>query len=127
MTWTIGFDDALRLIRIVYSATLNPEDIEASAAEALSLARKHECRNILADCQELLNTNSMSTVHLLADRIAAMKSSSAVREALVLPAHPIAQEAVRFWENACRSRGLDVRTFADMPAAIEWLSAPHPA
>lgn len=122
MTWTIEYDDARRVIVIVYSATLTPEDIEASAVEALSLAGRHACRRILADCRTLLNTNSMSTVYLLADRIAAMKASTSVREALVLPQNPLAREAVLFWEKACCNRGLDVRSFADPDEAIRWLS-----
>ena len=82
------------------------------------LAQKHKRSRVLTDCSLLKGGHSVVDLFQEINHIYDQLVGTPFREAIVLPADPTAAELVRFWETACKNRGLNVEIFLTRQAAI---------
>ena len=54
------------------------------------------------------------TLHFPSSRVA-------LKEEVLLPKFPESVEHVKFWEDTCSNRGLNVRIFDNRQHALDWL------
>lgn len=123
MPWQVRFDAAARLIRVEYVGDITPGELSAAIRETVRTALQQDCARVLTDCTQMLDGHSAFDLYAALDGIGASGLAGRYREAVLLPAAPRAIENVRFWETACRNRGIDVRAFDDRDAALAWVTA----
>lgn len=109
------------LIEAVYQGALTANELGTAANDIVALIRKHDIHLVLADCTALEGGHTVIDLCALADWLAANHSDLFIKEAVVLPALPQADDHARFWETACRNRGIVVRVFSDRDSALEGL------
>lgn len=123
MTWQVRFDAATRLIRVEYVGNITPAELSAAIRETVRIALQHNTARVLTDCTRMLDGHSAFDLYAALDGIGTSGLASRYHEAVLLPAAPEAIENVRFWETACRNRGIDVCAFEDRDAALAWITA----
>jgi hypothetical protein len=119
---TQAHDDP-RYVEIRYTGDLTSAEMRTSARVIMDLADSHGTHRVLADCAGLAGGHSIIDLHDVAEWLAADPKRALVREAVVLPDAPGANEKVAFWEMACENRGLQVRAFTTHSDALTWLCA----
>ncbi|MEI8290920.1 MAG: hypothetical protein WCH99_15760 [Verrucomicrobiota bacterium] len=121
MGFHIKITDGMPIVETSYLGNLSAAELAEAIAGSLALAKKHRLHHFLGDCQELLGGHSVLDLFSKLEQIIQEADFLSVKEALILPTCPEAAENVRFWETACRNRGMDVQTFVDRESAVKWL------
>jgi hypothetical protein len=121
MPWSVSFLADVDAVLTVYSGVVPGESLQAAVEATLALARRHRCWRFLGDLSSLEGGHSVVDLYDLARMAEAARLDGGFREAIVLPALPAATTEARFWETACRNRGLDVRVFPTVAEAKRWL------
>ena len=110
-----------RCVELVYAGRVGMDELQSAFDEALALASQLPRPLLLADCTGLTENPPLAGLYFLADRLAALPMERRVREAVLLPVRAGPGDSVSFWETACTNRGLEVKVFAERPAALDWL------
>ena len=118
----VTFREDLACVHIRYFDHLTlPQLLDALQQVALTL-QEHRVTRLFADCLELRAGPSLSEMY---EAVSALRDTredaTSVKQAILLPSHPDASEAVRFWETLGINRGMWVQTFTTREAAMEWL------
>jgi hypothetical protein len=124
MPWNATLHPEMPIIIASYSGTvLAPELIDAFNA-IVKLANQHKIYNVLGDCTELAaGGHSLVDLYFLASVLEANAIARQLKEAVLLPILPDSVSNVRYWEDTCRARGLNIRLFDDQESAVSWLLA----
>ena len=109
------------IIETSYRGVVSPESLMLLVRETIMTSRASGVTRLLADCTELAGGHSVVDLYAMVETFLANDPDGAAREAVLLPKGHEAFENVRFWENACRNRGLCVRLFEDRGQAVAWL------
>ncbi|MBK6900654.1 MAG: hypothetical protein IPH09_15845 [bacterium] len=109
------------IVETRYCGAVSPESLALLVRETIMICRAKGVTRLLADCSELEGGHSVVDLYATVETFLANDPGGTVREAVLLPMGHAAFEAVRFWENACRNRGLCVQLFDDRERAIAWL------
>ena len=109
------------VVETAYFGKLTALELAEAIAGSMALAKKHKLHCFLGDCSELLGGHSVLDLFSKLEQIIHEADFLSMKEALILPTCVEAAENVRFWETACRNRGMNVQTFADRAGAVEWL------
>ncbi len=123
MPWELSVHTDLRVVVVRFVRKVPPEELLAALDATLAAMQSHGTRACLGDCSELEGGHSIVDLYGLVEIIAA-RWSGTLKEAVLMPQLVARREDVRFWENACVNRGLNVRVFADRDSAIAWLCDP---
>jgi hypothetical protein len=75
----------------------------------------------LGDGTELEPSSTVVDIYEMVMIIDRVLVDRGAREAMIAPRDPEAAAQVRFFETACRNRGLAVRVFDDRDEALRWL------
>ncbi len=121
MPWTARLNADARIVETTYSGALTRDDLTAAALGTLEVARNHDAWLLLGDCTRLSGGHSIADLYFLAESVATSGVASRLKEALLLPALPVAAEDVQFWETTCSNRGLRVKVFSERDLAMKWL------
>ena len=118
----VTFREDLACVHIRYFDHLTlPQLLDALQQVAVTLHEQRVTR-LFADCLELRSGPSLSEMYEAVSGLRETREdATTVKQAILLPSHPEASEAVRFWETLGINRGMWVQTFTTREAAIEWL------
>lgn len=108
-------------IETVYAGALTADELHAAVQETLRLAQEHRTHLLLGDCTALIQANLFADLYQMAERLAFDPLVALSREAMIMPAHPVARESVLFWQSTCYNHGLLVEVFDDRASALHWL------
>jgi hypothetical protein len=113
------------VVETVYAGALSTVEFKEAVAATADTAAECLCTRFLSDCRELEAGEESPTLDIwaLAEFLAQLPPGTLEREALLLPAAAAAGEDIRFYETACRNRGLDVRVFSERDEALAWLAS----
>lgn len=106
---------------------LSIAELRSLATQVMSLANATGYRRALADCRNYLGGTGLGEVYFLTDDVTRRPISERGAEALISPSDALAAADVEFYASAARTRGSDVRIFAEREAAIQWLLQRGPA
>ena len=109
------------MIETSYIGNLTAAELAEAVAGSVALAKKHKIDHFLGDCSELLGGHSVLDLFSKLEQIINESDFLSLKEALILPTCLEAAEKFRFWETACRNRGMNVQTFVDRRSAVKWL------
>jgi hypothetical protein len=110
------------VISAVYEGEVGPAEGPGALAASVELTQRHGCRRLLSDCSGLEIQVTLFDVLSVVDLILTGPTGHMTREAVVLPLDDSVADRVRFYETACRNRGLNVRVFPDRESALAWLT-----
>ena len=108
-------------VELVFAGSVLRHDMEMAAIRALEACERAATSRLLCDCTELAGGHSVGELYFVAERLSAMPMAVAVREAVVLPALPVARPDAHFWETTANNRGMQVQVFPDRQSALDWL------
>jgi hypothetical protein len=111
------------VVETIWSGQVSPGDIDEGVTATGILAAEKLSNRFLADLREQAPGGSALDIFSLAEFLCSLPPGTIEREAVLAPRTPAAAEEIRFFETACRNRGLDVRMFDDRDEALEWLRA----
>ena len=120
MNWQTSYQPESKVVELTYTGMITKTELTASAQAALNLALKHGTNRVLTDCTKLHGGHSLSDLYFLSDWLISVKAYR-MREAVVLPTEAAFYELVQFWQTTCINRGLRVRVFDKLDAALDWL------
>ena len=111
------------MIELTYTGMVTPAELSATIKDSMALMQARGITRIFTDCTGL--EGGHSAFHLFDDMLKIVGDIQALglKEAILLSAQPAVAANVRFWETAGQNRGLNIRTFSDRTAALEWLLA----
>jgi hypothetical protein len=121
MSWHTAFNAELKIIESTYSGVVTAEDLGQAVRSAITIGLKEKVGRCLTDCSRMEGGHSLFDLFAQIDTLQGNTLEMAIREALIMPVAAESVERVRFWEDACRNRGLDVRIFREREAALAWL------
>ena len=116
MPFTADLKTGYVLVR--HEGEVTPEEAEAASAEALRLTRLHKLSRVIVDMRDVTNEADPEDLRSVMET-----------NAKVTPPRPHAAIIVRedqytgfrFIENFAVSRGMPIRVFVDLDAALSWL------
>ncbi len=121
MPWDLSVHTDSRFVVVRFVGNVPPAELRAALDATIVAMQSCGTEACLGDCSELQGGHSIVDLYGLVEVLAA-RWSGPLEEAVLMPQRAEGQEDVRFWENACVNRGLNVRVFADRASAVAWLS-----
>jgi hypothetical protein len=126
MAWDIKASEKTGWIEVRYRGRVSSAELSAGCAETLRLAQETKRTRILADCSALEGGHSVVDLYTLAEGLAKSGTGRLLKEAVVLPRDPVAEQNVRFWQTTAQNHGLRVAVFPDRAGALAWLEGDNP-
>ena len=123
MPYHITILEAPPALELQYIGRLAAAELAASVKDAMAMAEKHQRTRILTDCSQMEGGHGVFDLFEGVMQIHDNLVGTPFREAIVQANDPKAAELVRFWETACKNRGLNVQVFPTRQAATAWLHA----
>lgn len=123
MPYTISFNGNLKLIELVPSGALTSQQILDGTDEFIFLLEKHSATRILIDASAIESVESVIDFYDQPQQYEDGGMSRNVRIAIVIPAVPAAEKAIRFYEDVCVNRSWGVSSFEERNAAVKWLTS----
>jgi len=108
-------------VELVFAGAVLRNEMELAAIRALEACERAATLRLLCDCTELAGGHSVGELYFVAERLSSLPMAVAVREAVVLPALPVARPDAHFWETTANNRGMQVQVFPDRRSALDWL------
>jgi hypothetical protein len=121
MPWQARLSDKPKFVELIYSGSVEPDELQEALTAAASLARPGQTHFVFADCTNLLGGHSYMDLYHLISLLEPTGIERQIKEAIVLPLNPAASENVKFYEVVCQNRGFNVKAFQDRTEALSWL------
>ena len=121
MPWNVSYLSDARVVETRYTGHMPKNDLRAAVAATIAAAAEHGTARFLSDCQKLLGGHTVVDLFVIVEELAGTKPDKSIKEAIILPLEKTPADHVRFWETACRNRGMDVHAFESRDQALEWL------
>jgi hypothetical protein len=110
------------VIESVYAGDVRREDQERSARAAIQLAKDSGIYRFFTDLSTMTRGPTPGELIQVIDAFEHLGLPRTLREALVVPPGSMTATDVRFYEDACRNRGWNMRVFPDRAQALVWLA-----
>ena len=123
MAFKVRFLEDLGVVETVWSGNVTVAEVDRGVTETGILAAEALCNRFLVDLREQAPGGSALDIFSLAEFLCSLPPGTIEGEAVLTPWTPAAAEEIKFFETACRNRGLDVRMLDDRDEALEWLRA----
>ena len=120
MPYSVSLDPALALIRVTYSGTVSPVDLQQAFQEVFTLCRKTNRDSILADCTRMTGGHTLFDLIDLISQFEPRGVPHTFKEAVLMHA-PFNRRETEFYETAAMNRGFNVRLFECEAEAVVWL------
>ena len=121
MPYAVAFDPALALIRVTYSGTVSPGDLQQAFQEVFALCRTTSRDSILADCTRMTGGHTLFDLMDLISQFESRGVPHTFKEAVLMNA-PLNRRETEFYEIAAMNRGFNVRLFEGEKEAVAWLN-----
>ncbi len=122
MTWSVDPPTPDRpYVRVTLRGAPTADEVALSFETSTKTCVEHDVFLVLGDTSRMVGGHTVVDLFPLVTALSEMRATQRFREALIAPAAASMAEKVRFWETAGVNRGLNIRTFPDEAAAIEWL------
>jgi hypothetical protein len=121
--YEVAYDAGAAVVRVKVHGAASHEEHEAARAEAAQFCREKETRRVLVDLRDLTTDRNVSTMTCFEFGAGFVRvgMSAATRVALVRPVDTKAAADVMFTANVAVNRGGNLREFATVADAEEWL------
>lgn len=116
--------DDERVIEVLYTGAVTEADLAESFASALALAQQHDVWHVVTDNSGLTEAPTVVDLYEVVQALDAVGRLGEFREAVIPAPGPDGSRSVRFYEDACVNRGLNVRGCATREEALAWLASP---
>ncbi len=116
-----GVLEVERVVELVYAGTVTPEELQAMLLAAAETARRTSILRFLADLTGMSGGHSAGDLFAVVQAMEQLGVPRTMREAIVPRPGSLPDADARFFEDACRNRGFDVRIFPDRASALAWL------
>jgi hypothetical protein len=123
MAFNVRFLEDFGVVETTWSGQVSPGDIDEGVTATGILAAEKLCNRFLVDLREQAPGGSALDIFSLAEFLCSLPPGTIEREAVLTPRTPEAAGEIKFFETACRTRGLDARMLDDRDEALEWLSS----
>ena len=110
-----------RVVELAYEGTVSPDELQAMLVAAAETASRTSILRFLADLSRMSGGHSAGDLFAVVQAMEQLGVPRAMREAIVPRPGSIPDADARFFEDACRNRGFDVRIFPDRASALAWL------
>jgi hypothetical protein len=110
-------------VESVYAGVVRPDELERAVLLAVDLARQSGVFRFYTDLTGLTGGHSVGDLFALVAALEQLGLPRTLREAIVMSGSALAAQEVRFYEDACRNRGWNIRIFPDRERALTWLSS----
>jgi hypothetical protein len=121
MPYSVALDPELALIRVAYSGTISPGDLQQAFLELFNLCRTTGQYSILADCTQMTGGHTLFDLMELISQFEPRGVPRTFKEAVLMHA-PLNRRETEFYETAAMNRGFNVRLFESEAEAIAWLN-----
>jgi hypothetical protein len=121
MTVDVRFNEEAGVVEMTFAAAPAPQELEAAMTQAGALGAEMLTSRYLVDCRDVSTPGSAFDILAVAELLSSIPPGVIEREAVLLPRDAAAAEDFKFFETACRNRGLDVRVFHDRGEALAWV------
>jgi len=121
MSWTATYDEANRLIGIVFDGATTAQDLRENASHVSALAKTRQVTRFLIDCRRIEFAAGNTDIYGLPAQYERESLDRTSRGAIVRPVSKAAQPFVELYEVACQNRGWLVKIFDERTDAIAWL------
>lgn len=121
MSWSATLSSDLPIIETRYVGVMTPSELSDAVQETLRLVQTSGRTLLVGDCSQLVGGHSITDLYRLAASLEASGMVNKLKEAVLLPSVPEANETAEFWETVSHNRGMDVRLFSDRQSALAWL------
>ena len=122
MSFRVTHDGAQGLIEITYMGSISGDDLRTATREAIALQKQGDVLDFLVDAGAWDLKAALVDIYQLPAQYWKEGVDTRSRIAVILPAHETTRDGARFYEDACRNRGWNVRVLPDRAAALEWLA-----
>lgn len=117
--FTVALDEPARIVRCKVQGTIRVSGLKTLAAEALAMARAHDCRRSLVDITEATAGDSITETF---EFMTHLDGLGLERSDIVAVVYAKDAWSHMFAETVARNRGwIHVRYFTDFAAAESWL------
>jgi len=123
MAFRVSYLEDVGAVETAYTGTVTAAEVDQGVTETGVVAAEHLCTRFLIDCRDQEPGGTAFDIFDLGEFLCSLPPGTIEREAILLPRSAAGAEEMTFFETVCRNRGLDVRTFADRPAALDWLNS----
>ena len=118
MPTTVRFLESDRVVESLYSGSVGSDEFAHSVERAIDLATAHVSFLFLSDLTDLEKGPAPGDLFAMIQMLETRGLPRTLREALVVsPRFPDPGDA-RFYEDACRNRGWDIRIFPDRKSGL---------
>ena len=123
MGWKVDFINDLHIVELILSGELSGEELQASAAERISVGEEHGVTDYIINAHDLVapRAATMAVYDIPARLYAAKKMPREARIAVVIPVDPDSAWIAQFYEDLCINRGWRVFMAPDRDSAMSWL------
>ena len=121
MPYSAAFDPALALIRVTYSGTVSPGDLQQAFQDVFTLCHTTSRYSILADCTRMTGGHTLFDLMNLISQFEPRGVPRTFKEAVVMNS-PLNRRETEFYEIAAMNRGFNVRLFECEAEAVAWLN-----
>lgn len=123
MPYTVGFDEALEIVEVVFDGRNTARDLEESTRRAVELGQEQGTHLFLADTEALEPSLPLVAVYDLPNhQYGQLQLDRKSRIAVVQSHSNRALEVVKFFETACLNSGWQAKVFATRQEALDWLA-----
>ncbi|NCA83342.1 MAG: STAS/SEC14 domain-containing protein [Opitutae bacterium] len=121
MPCSVALDPDLALIRVAYSGTVSPGDLQQAFQDVFTLCRNTSCYSILADCTRMTGGHTLFDLMDLISQFEPRGVPRTFKEAVLMNS-PLNRRETEFYEVAAKNRGFNVRLFECEEEAVAWLN-----
>lgn len=122
MSISVQYDHIQHIIEFVVSGNIQRSEMELVKSKGIELSLEHGCYDFLIDSSAQEKVESILPYYEFAESGYAEEGlDGRSRAAIILPKLPESRRDLQFYEDACRNRCWEVRSFEDRGTAIEWL------
>ncbi|MFA6979105.1 MAG: hypothetical protein WC209_07240 [Ignavibacteriaceae bacterium] len=122
MSWDIKLITEPKIIKLIYSGTVTPDQLKEALTSCVTLAKKENILRFIADTIPLVDGHSVFDLYAVIQLYETIGFDQRMKEAVIVQVDSPALEVASFYETACLNRGYNVKIFSNESEAITWLS-----
>lgn len=122
MSWDVKIIDEPKIMKLIYSGTVTPDQLKEALTTCVKLAKKENILRFVADTTSLVDGHSIFDLYAVIQLYDSIGFDHKIKEAVLIQVDSPVLEVASFYETACLNRGYNVKIFSDETQAIEWLT-----
>ena len=116
---TVNYNPDCGCVAGAFEGLLNSETVKEYIQEITKVAIKHNCKRMISDLRRASIDASITDLYFVPKLVVNDKFNLSWKRAIVLKIEDL--DKMSFYELASRNRGISLKVFTEMDAAMEWL------